>query len=112
MKRKLKLMPDYQCFPLWWSEPGRVGDIDPATLPLSPETRSALDAWAQAFDSRLDLDDPAHSREVSAEEALAFEREGVRLWMRLREELASEYDVSYQSVRLGRVFTEPGQLPR
>jgi hypothetical protein len=104
-------MPDYHCFPLWWSEPGRVGNLDPSTLPLSSATLAALDRWAQAFDSRLNLADPGHGRELSAEEEAAFEREGVRLWMTLREELAPEYDVSYGSIQWGRVFTEPEQLP-
>jgi hypothetical protein len=112
MKRKLKLMPDYQCFPLWREDPTQPDNIDPSTLPLSAETLSALERWAQAFDARLDLDDPAQGRDIPPAEIDAFEREGVRLWRQLRKELASEYEVSYKSMKFGRSFTNPDQFPR
>jgi len=49
--RRLKLMPDYQCNPLWeYEEP--PGDLytnpDPAELPLSQATIRDLRAWAAA----------------------------------------------------------------
>lgn len=110
MKRKLKLMPDYQCHPLW-SASGPPDNIDPSTLPLSVETRSALDEWARAFDARMDLDDPTQERELTPAEVDAFEREGVHLWKALLQELPSDYEVSYKSMKLGKVFTDPKQLP-
>jgi len=33
--RIIKLMADYQCFPLWEASPGKVGNVDPNTLPIS-----------------------------------------------------------------------------
>lgn len=111
MKRKLKLMPDYQCHSLWWSDSGPPGNIDPSTLPLSAETISALDKWARAFDAKMDLDDPTQEQKTSPAEVDAFEREGVRLWKKLIQELSSRYEVSYKSMKLGKLFTDPKQLP-
>jgi hypothetical protein len=111
MKRKLKLMPDYQCHPLWGSGPEGPGNVDPSTLPLSDTTVAALNRWAQRFDERLNLEDPPHSREPSAAEVEAFEQEGIRLWKQLRQELASGYEVSYRSEKRGTLFTDPQQLP-
>jgi hypothetical protein len=111
MKRKIKLMPDYQCHPLWWCAPEPPGNIDPATLPLSARTVSELERWARAFDERLDFDDPATQRALPPEAVRAFEQEGLRLWRRLREELSPGYEVSYRSETWGRLFTDPEQLP-
>jgi hypothetical protein len=49
MAIKIELMADYQCYPLWWIEPDKVGNIDPKTLPLSQETLNRLEKWADAY---------------------------------------------------------------
>ena len=96
-KPKLKLMPDYDCFPLWWVEHphGLVGDVDPAFLPLAPATRKRLLAWARVFDESLDRDDPAQSPPEPPEALAAFASEGLALLKLLRAELAQEYEVVY-----------------
>jgi len=96
-KLKLKLMPDYDCFPLWWVEHphGLMGDVDPAFLPLAPVTRRRLLAWAKAFDESLDRDDPGNSPPQPPEQLAAFAREGLALLKQLRAELDHEYEVVY-----------------
>ena len=96
--RRLKLMPDYQCNPLWeYEEP--PGDLytnpDPAELPLSQATIRDLRAWAAWFDTFINLDDPYDSREVLPEESAAFDQAGRRLWAVLRRELGPAWVVSY-----------------
>ena len=98
----IRLMADYHCWPLWW-DGERVGNIDPAELPLSAATKDALAAWAELYDARLDPDDPAGSDDVSQAEQQAFETEGMRLWRQLQQELGSGYAVSYRTVN-GRVY--------
>ncbi|BDI18607.1 hypothetical protein ANSO36C_44090 [Nostoc cf. commune SO-36] len=39
---KIKLMPDYGCYPLWWVSSDKIGNIDPETLPLSQKTIKRL----------------------------------------------------------------------
>jgi hypothetical protein len=91
---KLKLMPDYGCFPLWWVDhpQGLVGDVDPETLPLTPATRARLLAWAKSYDESLDWDDPAATKPLPRAELDAFKREGLALLKKLREELTG-YEV-------------------
>ncbi len=95
-RKKIKLMADYQCYPLWWDEPTRWGDINPATLPLDAETILRLKKWADAMNATLTLADPASSGFPTQQEKEAFEQEGIEIFMLLEEELASEYEVSYQ----------------
>jgi isopentenyldiphosphate isomerase len=103
----LKLMADYHCFPLW--EEG--GDnIDPATLGLPLALATRLEAWADAFDSTLNMNDPMSPLPMRAgflgageDEDAAFEREGHALWWALRAALP-ERKVSYFSTLLGRVI--------
>jgi hypothetical protein len=92
--KKIKVMADYQCHPLWDLSPGMYGDVDPNSLPTSTELRQQLADWARAFDETLDMADPANSGFANAEEEAAFKAEGIRLAERLQHELGSEFIVS------------------
>jgi hypothetical protein len=110
MSKKIKLMADYGCDPLWWEEPSEVGDIDPATLPLTEDTIERLHRWAKAYNATLNWQDPASSLLLSEEALSAFEEEGISLWKQLQTELAPNYEVVYFSELLGKVLTDPSQL--
>jgi hypothetical protein len=110
MAVKIKLMADYGCDPLWWADADKVGNIDPARLPLSQETISHLRKWASAYNATLNWEDPANSPDLSAEAEAAFEEEGISLWKQLQKELAPNYQVVYFSELLGKVLTHPSQL--
>lgn len=108
MAQQIKLMADYDCWPLWWAGDAEPGDIDPNTLPLSPATIARLEAWADTFTATLNRDDPASSDFPSDEAFESFEAEGRALWRQLRDELAPEYKVLYHSLKERRVLDEPG----
>ncbi|MBD2777604.1 hypothetical protein [Iningainema tapete] len=109
MAEKIKLMADYGCYPLWWIS-ANVGDIDPASLPLSQETISRLEKWAEVYDAKLNWDDPASSGFPTNQAKDAFEKEGIRLWKQLQKELAPKYEVLYFSEQLRKVITHPHEL--
>ncbi len=109
MTKYLKLMPDYYCWPLWWAG-GEIGNVDPKTLPLRKETLIRLDQWADLYDSQLNMADPLSSNFFSESELAAFEREGVELWLQLREELSPEYEVWYFSQQLHHPVKHPREL--
>lgn len=108
MKPIIKLMPDYDCWPLWGVSD--VGNIDPHTLPLSPEIIERLIRWADMFDSTLNRDDPASSFWPSEYAYEVFKEEGYQLWLALRQELASIYTVWYKDV--GGLFQDPSEHSR
>jgi hypothetical protein len=87
-------MADYHCWPLWW-DAGPVGNIDPATLGLSPALVDALKAWAATHDATLRDQDPARSGFATPEAEAAFEREGQHLARRLAEEMKGRAVVRY-----------------
>ena len=60
--KRIKVMADYDCHPLWALDDGLYGDIAPADMGLSDELTRDLDAWAEAYTSALDHDDPTVSR--------------------------------------------------
>lgn len=91
--RSIKLMPDYQCYPLWDMNVDEYGDIDPATLPISNLLCSQLIDWACAYDQTLNNRDPLNSGFFTVKQKNAFETEGRRLAMRLTEELGHEFVV-------------------
>ncbi|RZI56585.1 MAG: hypothetical protein EOP37_23695 [Rubrivivax sp.] len=85
LPKKLKLMADYQCFPLW----GDGDNIDPASLPISDRLCEDLMTWALAFDATLVMDDPLSSGFPTEVDELEFKREGHRLKERLQAELGA-----------------------
>jgi len=97
LPRAVKLMAEYECWPLWGVEPD-VGNIDPAELPISDTTREALDRWAAAYDATLDQDYPPDSGFPDEESETAFELEGLRLWRALRGEFGDRLRVLYRDL--------------
>ena len=93
--RRLKLMADYDCHPLWGTTADEIGDIDPASLPISAALVADLAAWAGAFDATLDRDAPARSGFASSEAADAFRTEGARLAERLECELGEAWRIDF-----------------
>jgi len=94
---QIKLMPDYGCWPLWWSGKHPSDNIDPRTLPLSSETIERLTAWSQIFDAQLNWDDPG-STIWTAEFLQNFEQEGLHLWDKLSGELGDKFEILYFSI--------------
>ncbi len=88
-------MADYCSWPLWVVGPTGPGNVDPGTLPLSPELRADLDAWAARFDAILDQDHPRDSAFASGEDEQDFVWTGRQLASRVAEELKGEYRVCY-----------------
>lgn len=101
--RRLKLMADYDCWPLWEAGEDLVGNVDPATLPISVELRDRLLRWAERFDAGLNREDPASSEWSSPEERVAFDEEGRDLARALRRELPDGYEFVYFSEVLRRI---------
>ena len=96
MSKRLKLLPDYECFALW--DVDGIENIDPAKLPISDQLKSRISNWEDAYDGTLNQDDPTESGFNSQEEEASFEKEGRLIWKALKEELGEEYEVSYFSV--------------
>jgi hypothetical protein len=107
---KIKLMADYECCPLWWVNSDKAGDIDPETLPLSQETITRLEKWADIYDAKLNWEDPNSSGFPSLEAKAAFEAEGISLWKQLQKELAPNYEVFYFSETLRKVVSDMNEL--
>ncbi|BAZ10415.1 hypothetical protein NIES4071_22300 [Calothrix sp. NIES-4071] len=110
MAKTIKLMADYGCYPLWWTNSTQAGDIDPSSLPLSNATVERLEKWADTYDAKLNQDDPVASNFPSLEASSAFEQEGISLWKQLQTELAPNYEVVYFSYKLYQIVTNLGEL--
>ncbi len=57
MSKKIKLMADYQCYPLWDME--EIGNIDPNKLPISIVLKRQLNTWAECYDDLLVTKEPS-----------------------------------------------------
>ncbi|WP_281549041.1 hypothetical protein [Kluyvera cryocrescens] len=95
--KKIKLMADYHCHPLWGSTPEDFGDISPEALPISPELKYSLKEWAERYDATLNIHDPASSGFKNEEEEKRFIDDGYKLAHLLQEELGYTYNIIYHS---------------
>lgn len=92
---RIKVMADYHCWPLWWDEPGRVGNIAPEALGLGDRLSAELLAWASIYDETLDPDDPIRSGFASPRQEELFHEEGERLAGSVAAELGRGSAVRY-----------------
>lgn len=92
-RRWIKVMADYDCWPLWNPNPPR--NVDPAELAISDELAADLAGWAADFDLNLDREDPARSGFSSPREAEAFVARGQVIVDRLQDELGMDWHVEY-----------------
>lgn len=92
----IKLMPDYECHPLWNMSPDEYGDVDPLDLPISDALKLRLKAWAAKYDETLDVNYPPNSGFKSEALELEFREEGKLLAESLQNELGVGYVVSIQ----------------
>jgi hypothetical protein len=103
MTKKIKLMLDYGCYPLWWYDSEQVGNIDPKSLPLSSEMIQHLTELAEKNDATLNWDDPSESEELTEAEIRKLDKELSLLKIKLQKELYPDYEVVYFSEKLGKV---------
>lgn len=93
--RNLRLMADYECWPLWESGAAAY-NVDPASIPLSDHLRKQLCRWAERYDDTLDRDIPQNSGFPSEAEAQEWINNGRRLAELLRHELpAQHWSITY-----------------
>lgn len=93
---KIKLMADYECYPLWHHSGNKIGNINPDTLPISNSLKNELNKWAETFTKTLNSDDPLHSGFATFSEKLVFNEQGRKLQEQLQTELCNSYEVVYQ----------------
>lgn len=90
---RIKLMADYQCFPLWGADEENLGNISPHSLPISEKLKEDLIEWGNQYDLTLNLDDPANSGFKDENAELHFRKFGEQLLQRLQIELGRGYSI-------------------
>jgi hypothetical protein len=83
--KRIKVMADYRCDPLWALDEERYGCFAPDMIDLSPELAADLNAWAAAYDTSFDPDDPVDSLWSEAQHQ-AHAADGRKLAVRLKRE--------------------------
>ena len=99
--KKIKLMPDYGCFPIWGMEDDNFGNIDPYSLPISKSLAEELLEWANKYDKTLNIEEPLNSgfeNFENIEKENIFKYEGEKLFKTLKLELGDQYTVIYPRI--------------
>lgn len=97
MMRKIKLMADYDCFPLWEASKDKLENIDPNSLKISGDLKESLYRWGKAYDTTLNQDYPPDSGFTTEREAEKFEQEGRRIFNELKRQFMDGFEFSYYS---------------
>src|SRR5690554_3321219 len=78
---------------LWEASPGKVGNVDPNTLPISEGLKLKLEKWADMYDATLNYDDQVKSGFINPEDEARFKMEGEAIGKKLKDELGSGYTI-------------------
>jgi len=100
-KHVIKIMADYECFPLWLSYDSFFENIDPNSLQITQELKEMLGEWADKFDSTLDREYPPDSGFKTLTEEAAFKEQGLRIYEMMTAQLMGKYEVHYFDVFSG-----------
>ena len=84
MKKILKLMPDYDYFPLWISDNNGLYNVNPDALDIPNELKTSLHSWSDSYDKTLNIEEPLFSGFSSQESEENFDLKGKRLWHELK----------------------------
>ncbi len=103
--KEIKLMADYDCYPLWKTWRREYDNVAPETLGLSESLIQDLILWADKYDSTLNRQNPVESGFKSCQDEQDFEQEGMRLFNCLKSQLEGEYLVVYFSNMEGKLYT-------
>lgn len=98
--KRIKLMPDYECYCLWDMDDPH--NIDPNSLPVSDVLKSEIEGWENIYDQSLNLSDPMKSG-IKPCEMASFEEKGQKIFEALKRELP-EYCFYYFSVSTGELI--------
>lgn len=94
-QRSLKVMADYDCFPLWETDQSGLRNLNPKDLPISRELACSLMAWAIEYDQCFDNTDPKMSGFPTRRLHEEFVRKGWVLAASLQTELGSGWTILY-----------------
>ena len=97
----IRMMADYDCYPIWRREHGGTVNVDPATLPINRELAESLMYWAEEYDRTLNRSDPISSGFADPVAENEFYARGEMLARRLASELGDTRQVAYFDARLG-----------
>ena len=92
----IRLMADYDCYPLWVAGDEGMMNVDPADLGVSDDLVGSLEDWRCWYDSTLDRDDPVASGFSSTDEENELVEQGRWLAERLAVELRSRHVIAYK----------------
>jgi hypothetical protein len=84
--RRILVMSEYQCDPLWSHDPGRSGSFSPRELPLSDALIADLEAWALSYDGSFNMED-LNNPHWSEAQYRAHDEAGIALARQLKREL-------------------------
>ncbi|WP_327436404.1 hypothetical protein OG279_37045 (plasmid) [Streptomyces sp. NBC_01201] len=93
--RVIRVMADYESYPLWI--PAEFDNIAPESqeLALTPGLVKELNNWSDEFDATLRLEDPASSAFPTPAAERKFAEIGEHLARKLAQELGSNWQVLY-----------------
>ena len=103
-KEIIKIMPDYNCFPIWRMGPNIIENVNPNELPISANLKKRLFNWGEKYDNTLNNFDPVISGFKSAVEEKIFIEEGKIIWKIMLAELGEKYEIEYFNVKNGNLY--------
>ncbi len=106
MKRHLKILPEYECSPLWISDDGILFEnLSIEDSGFDTDLKISLNNWSYTFQKTLNQDYPRDSGFLSINDASDFEKKGLKIWDAIVEKYKNRfYKIYFFSYELNELF--------
>lgn len=94
MKKVLKLMPEYECYPIWISDNGGIfKNIPPSNLNISEDLLNKITYWDKIYEDAYNRLNPIASG-IKEEQLILFKKQGMEIYVQLLLELP-DHEIIY-----------------
>lgn len=94
MSNVIKLMPEYECYPIWISENGGIfKNIPASSLDISEKLLDEITLWDKIFEDAYDRSNPIVSG-IKGDQFISFKKRGMEIYQKLKIELP-DYEILY-----------------
>jgi len=96
--KKIIIMSEYQCFPLWEAKDGGLQNFEAYSLSIPKEVAKRIELWGDLYENTYLKEDPDSSGFKSEQKRESFIQSGYEILHELRSHINEETQIEYRTI--------------